>query len=82
MSVALPSDVLVVASKNATVTFFGIPGADYFVQRDTNMFFTNNPGLSNFPSQTAPANGIMQEVDDFSDLGSVPSTAYYRLVSP
>ena len=68
---------------NTTVTFYGIPGVNYHVQRDTNTDFVN-PGVSNFPSGAAPTNGIIQVTDNFSDING-PDTngsAFYRLVSP
>ena len=36
-------------------------------------------GLRTFPTVTAPAGGEVSVLDDFSDLGSVPAAAFYRL---
>jgi hypothetical protein len=68
---------------NTVVTFFGIPGRDYYVQRDTNSDFVG-AGLSNFPTASAPANGEITVSDAFEDVGGPAgvSTAFYRLVAP
>ncbi|MCX6896072.1 MAG: cadherin-like domain-containing protein [Verrucomicrobia bacterium] len=65
---------------NATATFYGIPDTNYYVMRATNVLFTL--GISNFPSGPAATNGIIQVVDDFADLPSVPASAFYRLIAP
>ena len=62
---------------NAEVVLYGIEGLNYSVQRATNLEFTE--GVRNFPSATAPAGGAVSVTDDFSDLGSTPDTAFYRL---
>lgn len=69
---------------NTTVTFYGIPGVSYQVQRDTNMDFVN-PGVSNFPVMTPnPTNGAIVVTDDFNDLGGADTngSAFYRLTVP
>ena len=69
---------------NITVTFFGIPNTNYFVQRDTNTDFTSL-GYTNI-SKAAGTNGEIKVEDYFSDLpGGTDNTngsAFYRLVSP
>jgi hypothetical protein len=87
--IAIISDVfggttgnVTVTATNTTAILSGIPTYIYSVQRATNVTFTL--GLTNFPAVTAPANGQITNVDDFSDLfGSpnvdVPGAAYYRL---
>ena len=68
----LPQSVTV-SDGNATLTFAGIPGFYYAVERSLNM-------MTWTPLQTilAPANGQFQYVDDFSDLTGPPPQAYYR----
>ena len=71
-------------SSNAVVTFYGVPGVTYYVQRDTNTDF-GGAGLSNFPGIEAPVAGGFQVIDDFHDLGTPPwspPVAYYRLIVP
>jgi autotransporter-associated beta strand protein len=64
-----------VGGSSATVSFAGIPGYNYGVQRSTNMMDWVTIGTTN-----APANGLFIFTDNFSDLGgSIPSSAYYRL---
>jgi hypothetical protein len=59
----------------ATLSFGGIPGYTYGVQRSTNLMKWITIWTTN-----APANGLFQYTDNFSDLGGgVPSSAYYRL---
>jgi hypothetical protein len=65
------------ASGQATVVMSGVSGKNYSVQRATNLTFTL--GVSNFPAMTAPANGNVPVTDNFSDLGVVPKSAFYRL---
>lgn len=65
------------ASGKAAVVMSGISGNQYSVQRATNVTFTL--GISNFPAATAPANGSVSVMDNFSDLGVVPKAAFYRL---
>ena len=68
-----------------TATFFGVPGYQYTVERATDL---QNPtwvaiGAALNSSDnviTAPDNGVMQVVDDFSDLGGIePGSAFYHL---
>jgi hypothetical protein len=64
-----------VGGSSATVSFAGIPGYNYGVQRSTNMVDWVTIGTTN-----APANGLFIFTDNFSDLGgSIPASAYYRL---
>jgi len=65
------------AGGQTTVTLSGIPGNMYSLQRATNVMFT--AGTSNFPAATAPPGGNVRNLDNFSDLGVVPKTAFYRL---
>jgi hypothetical protein len=72
---------LTVSSTNVTANFFGVPGFRYTVDRSTNL--TQGLGWVPISTNTAPANGLMQVVDNFQDLGipipPVPASAYYRL---
>ncbi len=61
----------------ATTLFSGIPGWTYNVQRATNLVSTNWVLRL---TTNAPAGGVFQFADDFSDLGGqVPKAAYYQL---
>ena len=68
------SATVTVSGSSATVGFAGIPGYKYEVQRSTNL-------LSWVTIQTtnAPGGGVFSVTDNFSDLGTVPGSAYYRL---
>ncbi len=57
-----------------TVTFSGIPGYSYTVQRSTNLV-----GWVSLLTTNAPALGLFDYTDNFSDLGGIPGSAYYRL---
>jgi hypothetical protein len=70
---------IVVSNGIATVTFAGIPNYSYTAERATNVFFSD--GLRTW-STNAPAGGVFQVQDDFSDLGSIPDQGYYRLRYP
>ena len=59
---------------STTVSFAGIPGLSYSVQRSTNLV-----DWAGILTTNAPSGGVFQAVDDFSDLGVVPTSAYYRL---
>jgi hypothetical protein len=65
------------ASGQTTVVLSGIAGNEYSLERATNVTFT--AGISNFPATTAPPGGNVTNIDNFSDLGVVPKTAFYRL---
>jgi hypothetical protein len=61
-----------------TTTFAGIPGYPYLAERATNVAFT---GTLRTWTTNAPAGGLFQVEDDFSDIGAppYPSEAYYRM---
>jgi len=67
----------IIKSGNSTVAnFAGIPGYSYQVQRSTNFVDWTTIVVTN-----APANGIFNVIDTFSNLGGVPpNAAYYRLL--
>jgi hypothetical protein len=72
---------LTCTSSNVTANFFGVPGYQYTVERSTNLV----EGLGWVPicTKTAPANGLIQVIDNFQDLNitvpPIPAAAYYRL---
>ncbi len=55
-----------------------MPWYPYEVQRATNVSFT---GTLRLWTTNAPADGLWQVVDDFSDLGGMPTEAFYRMRS-
>ena len=69
----------------ATVKMFGIPGFQYDVQRSLGLStwttLLTAPPLNPVPPFTASTNdGSFTFTDNYSDLGSPPSSAYYRAV--
>jgi uncharacterized repeat protein (TIGR02543 family) len=72
---------LAITDNGINVSFSGVPGYQYTVERSTNLF----QGLGWVPISTniAPANTVIQILDTFQDLGisvpPVPAAAYYRL---
>jgi len=64
-----------VVSGSPTLSFAGIPGYSYGVQRSTNL-----PVWVTIWTTNTPSNGLFNFTDDFSDLGGVPpASAFYRL---
>jgi autotransporter-associated beta strand protein len=63
-----------VGGSSATVSFAAIPGYSYGIQRSTNL-----TDWVTILTTNAPSNGLFSFTDNFSDLGVVPSSAYYRL---
>ena len=72
---------LSISNVNVTANFFGWPGFRYSVERSTNL--VQGAGWVTISTNTAPANGLIQIIDNFQDLGiqvpPVPASAYYRL---
>ena len=66
---------VMVSGATATVSFAGIPGFNYSVQRTTNLM-----DWAIIQTTNAPAGGLFDYTDDFNDLGVVPGSAYYRLI--
>jgi hypothetical protein len=56
------------------LSFYGIPGYNYVVQRGSNVYFTNY--AAELVTNTAPANGLIQYLDV-----SPPDPSYYRMRS-
>jgi hypothetical protein len=80
VTVVLPAgQVQQVTATNNTVTldFAGIPNYAYAVRRSTNL-----ADWVTLVTTNAPPAGLFRWVDDFSDLGAPPSSAYYRLQRP
>jgi hypothetical protein len=75
------SPQLAVGSTNVTATFFGIPGYSYIVDRSTNLMV--GAGWVPISTNTAPASGVIQIIDNFQGLGvtipPLPSPVFYRL---
>ena len=63
-----------VSGSTATVEFAGIPGYKYEVERSTNLV-----NWVNILTTNTPSNGAFSVTDNFSDLGTIPSSAYYRM---
>jgi fibronectin type 3 domain-containing protein len=63
---------------SASLNFFGIPGYNYVTQRATNLA----PAIIwvNISTNTAAPNGAFNVIDNFSDLGGTPASAFYRLI--
>ena len=68
------SAAVTVGGGAATINFAGIPGYSYGVSRSTNL-----TDWVTIVTTNAPASGVFNYLDNFGDLGSVPSAAYYRL---
>ena len=72
---------LAISSTNVTANFFGVPGFVYIVDRSTNLM--SGAGWVPISTNTAPANGLIQVLDNFQDLGvpipPAPSPVFYRL---
>ena len=60
---------------SVTASVVGIPGYPYQVQRATNAGFSGTWRVWN---TNAPADGLFQILDNFSDLTPPPNGAYYR----
>jgi fibronectin-binding autotransporter adhesin len=60
-----------------TVKYWGIPGYTYQLQRNTNL--SAGFGWKDISTNTIGSSGYTNVLDDFSDLGAVPGSAYYRV---
>src|SRR5206468_5000508 len=58
---------IVVSGSTATVSFAGIPGTGYVIQRSTNLV-----DWVTIQTTNAPAQGLFDYSDNFSDLGVPP----------
>jgi hypothetical protein len=65
---------ITVTGASVTLSFAGMPGYAYSVQRSLNL-----TSWTSLTVITAPTNGLFQYTDTFSDLGSPPTSAFYRL---
>jgi hypothetical protein len=67
------------AGGSVIANFAGVPTFSYTVQRATNVDFTVGV-VVDLITTSAPAGGLFNTTDTFSDLGGTPPTeAYYRL---
>ncbi len=57
-----------------TISFSGTPGHTFYVQRSTNLL-----SWATILTTNAPPGGLFICTDNFSDLGSLPPYAFYRL---
>ena len=75
----VPSQVtsLVLTETTASVMFSGAPGQAYDVRRSTNLTDWVVLVITN-----APSDGRFLIDDNFSDLGGVPTQAFYQLAAP
>ena len=69
----------------AAVTLYGIPGLQYDVQRSTDNMnswttLTTAPPLNVTPPIATGSDGKVTFTDNFSDLGTKPSSAFYRTI--
>jgi len=63
-----------ISGSSFTVTYYGIPGYTYLLERSTNL--TTWVDIS---TNTIGSGGVTNVIDSFSDLPGVPSSAYYRV---
>ena len=74
---------VILSTTNAMVNFFGVPGAQYEVDRSTNLTPGLGMGWVPISTNTAPVSGIIQVNDSFQNLGiqvpPTPPASYYRL---
>jgi len=78
-----PSLPVILSTTNAVVNFFGVPGAQYEVDRSTNLTPGAGLGWVSISTNIAPVSGIIQVNDSFQNLGiqvpPTPPASYYRL---
>ena len=72
------TQTITLTNSQVTLNFAGIPNFSYAVQRATNL----SGSWTTLVTTSAPAAGLFQWMDDFSDLGRPPASAYYRLQQP
>jgi hypothetical protein len=74
-----------VTNGTATVIMYGIPGYQYDVQRSTDNMTSwktlGTPPLEVAPVSPSTADGTITITDDYSDLDTLPDSAYYRIVA-
>jgi hypothetical protein len=70
-----------VTSSSAKVSFGGLPGYLYYLQRSTNL--AGLPGVwATISTNTTSTNVVFTIIDTFPDLGFKPTPAFYRVVVP
>jgi autotransporter-associated beta strand protein len=63
-----------VNGNSVQVSFSGLAGATYYLERSTNLTVWQT-----ISTNVMPSNGLLDFVDDFHDLNAPPSSAFYRL---
>jgi hypothetical protein len=71
------SGEVTVTTNSVTSRFAAVPGWTYYVQRSTNL--SVGAGWISINTNLVPATGLITNVDNFTDLGAPPASAYYRL---
>jgi len=71
---------MTVSGGRVALTFYGIPGLKYDVQRSTNLTAWATIKSNYSVDSTGPNAGLINIIDLFSDLGYTPPSVYYRLV--
>jgi hypothetical protein len=71
-----PPPTVSVGTGTATLNFTGVEGLNYSVLRSTNLL----SAWVTIYTTNAPAGGLISVTDDFSDLGTVPPTVFYRML--
>ena len=67
-----------ISGSTFTVTYYGIPGYTYLLERSTNLF--TGALWVDIATNTIGAGGVTNVIDSFSDIpGGHPSSAYYRV---
>ena len=63
-----------VNANSVQVSFSGLAGATYYLERSTNLTVWQT-----ISTNVMPSSGLLDFVDDFHDLNAPPSSAFYRL---
>lgn len=71
------SGAVTVTANSVTSRFAGVPGWTYYVQRSTNL--SVGAGWVSINTNLVPSTGLITNVDNFTDLGAPPASAYYRI---
>jgi hypothetical protein len=72
---------ITVSGNSVSVTFFGVPGYTYDVERNTNL--GAGAGWVGITNVLTPAGGVFTITDNFTDVPNPPpASAYYRLLVP
>ena len=74
LSTGQNTPLTVISGGSTTVSFYGIIGLNYEIQRSTDLI-----NWVTISTQTVGATGSISFTDTFADLSSPPASAYYRL---